>query len=239
MELDVLAFAAHRDDIELTCAGTLIKMADYGYKTGIVDLTAGEMGTLGSAEIRAKEAARAAQIMNLNVRENLGLPDGNIQVTHENVVKIVTVIRQFRPKVIILPWEDRHPDHTNTGLLVAEAAYKSGLAKLDTGQPHYRSGRLLYYMAKYEFTPSFIVDVTEQFPRRMEAIKAFNSQVYDVNDPGKGKKAFVGSKEFLEMIEVRARYYGGLIDAKYGEPFFMRQMIEIEDIVRMKGGIFR
>jgi bacillithiol biosynthesis deacetylase BshB1 len=168
MELDVLAFGAHRDDIELTCAGTMIKLVDQGYSTGIIDITAGEMGTRGSAEERAAEAETAAKILRVQCRDNLGIPDANIELSRENKLKVVKAIRKYKPRIVLLPyWEDRHPDHAHAGQLVFEAAFIAGLSKLDTGQPKHRPEKLIYYMCHYEFKPSFIVDVTDQYERKM------------------------------------------------------------------------
>ena len=232
MELDVLAFAAHRDDIELTCGGTMIKLVDQGYRTGIVDLTAGEMGTRGSAEEREQEAARAAKILGVQVRDNLGIPDANIEINRENKVKVIKAIRRYRPRLVLLPyWEDRHPDHAHAGQLVFEAAFFAGLSKLDTGQPRHRPEKLAYYMCHYRFEPSFIVDVTEQHERKMEAIRAYRSQVYNPDYPG--EQTLISSPEYFESIEVRSRYYGGLIGKKHGEPFLTREKLELENIMTL------
>jgi len=234
MKLDVLAFAAHRDDIELTCGGTMIKLVDQGYRTGIVDLTAGEMGTRGSAQERAREAEAAAKILCVQCRDNLGIPDADIEINAENKLKIAEAIRRYRPRLVLLPyWEDRHPDHAHTSQLVFEAAFLAGLSKLDldTGQPKHRPEKLVYYMCHYEFEPSFIVDVTEQHERKMEAILCFKSQVHNPNYPG--EQTLISSAEYLESIEVRSRYYGELIGRKYGEPFLVREMLEVTDITTL------
>ncbi|MFC1716440.1 bacillithiol biosynthesis deacetylase BshB1 [Candidatus Poribacteria bacterium] len=232
MELDVLAFASHRDDIELTCAGTMIKLVDQGYKTGIIDLTAGEMGTRGSAEERAKEAEESAKILQIQHRENLGIPDANIEINMENKLKIVKAMRKYRPRIIFLPyWEDRHPDHARTGKLVSEAAFIAGLSKLDTGQPKHRPEKLIYYMCQYEFEPSFIVDVTEQHERKMAAARCFKSQIYNPDYPG--EQTMISSPEYMESIEVRSRYYGWRIKKTYGEPFLVREALEVEDIMAL------
>ncbi|MBD3184089.1 bacillithiol biosynthesis deacetylase BshB1, partial [Candidatus Poribacteria bacterium] len=192
MELDILAFAAHRDDIELTCGGMMIKLVDQGYITGIIDLTAGEMGTRGTPEERTAEAEEAGKILGVQIRDNLGIPDADIQLNRENMVKVIKSIRKYKPKVILLPyWEDRHPDHAHAGNLIFEAAYYSGLAKLDTGQTKHRPERLIYYMCHYRFEPSFIVDVTEQHERKMDAIRAYKSQVYNPNY--QGEKTLISS----------------------------------------------
>lgn len=232
MDLDVLAFGAHRDDIELTCGGTMIKLADNGYRTGIIDLTAGEMGTRGSVEERENEAKEAGEILKVRCRENLGVSDADIRLNDENKHKVVEVIRKYRPKIVLLPyWTDRHPDHAHAGQLVSEASFLAGLSKLKPGLPKYRPERLIYYMCHYQFTPSFIVDVSEQHERKMRAIHAYKSQVHNPAYPG--EQTYISSPEYLESIEVRSRYYGWLIGAKYGEPFFLRETLEVNDIMSL------
>jgi bacillithiol biosynthesis deacetylase BshB1 len=232
MQLDVLAFAAHRDDIELTCSGTMIKLADQGYKTGIVDLTEGEMGTRGSVEERAKEAENAAKILQVQCRENLGIPDADIELNMENKLKVINALRKYRPTLVLAPyWEDRHPDHAHTGQLVFEASFLAGLSKLDTGQKKHRPEKIVYYMCHHEFKPSFIVDVTQQHERKMEAIQAYESQVYNPNY--QGEPTLISSPEYFEHIVIRSRYYGGLIMKKHGEPFLVREMLEVNNIMSL------
>jgi bacillithiol biosynthesis deacetylase BshB1 len=232
MDLDVLAFGAHRDDIELTCAGTMIKLVDQGYKTGIIDLTAGEMGTRGTAEERAGEAEESAKILKVLYRENLEIPDANIEINEENKLKVIKVLRKYRPKIIFLPyWTDRHPDHAHASQLVFESAFVSGLSKLNSDQPKHRPERLIYYMCNYKFEPSFIVDVTEQYERKMMAVHCYKSQIYNPNY--QGEQTYISSPEYLDSIEVRSRYYGGLIGKKHGEPFLVRDMIEIVDVMTL------
>lgn len=232
--LDVLAFSAHRDDIELTCGGTMIKLADMGYKTGIIDLTAGEMGSRGSIQERAKEAESAGKILNVICRENLGIPDANIQINEENKYKIVTAIRRYKPRIIFLPyWEDRHPDHVHTSQLVSESAFLAGLSKYNPGLARHRTQKLIYYMCHYEFKPSFIVDITEQNDRKMQAIQCYESQIYNPKYPG--EQTYISSPEYLEYLSARSRYYGSLIGKKYGEPFLIREALEIKDVMSLIG----
>ena len=232
MKLDVLAFGAHRDDIELTCAGTMIKLVDQGYKIGIIDLTAGEMGTRGIAEERAKEAEESAKILKALCRENLEIPDANIEINDENKLKVIKVIRKYRPKIIFLPyWEDRHPDHAHASQLVFESAFLSGLAKLNSEQPRHRPEKLIYYMCHYQFEPSFVVDVTEQYERKMAAMHCYKSQIYNPNY--QGEQTYISSPEYIDLIEIRSRYYGGLIGKKYGEPFLVRDMLQIKDVMTL------
>jgi bacillithiol biosynthesis deacetylase BshB1 len=235
MKLDVLAFGAHRDDVELTCGGTMIKLAEQGYKTGIVDLTAGEMGTRGSAEERAKEAEESAEILRIQCRENLGIPDANIELNRGNKLKVIEVLRKYSPGLILLPyWEDRHPDHAHASQLVFEASFYAGLSKLDTGQSSHRPEKLAYYMCQYQFEPSFIVDVTEQHERKMAAVHCFRSQIYNPDYPG--EQTMISSPEYLESIETRSRYYGWCIKKKYGEPFLVQEALEMIDIMTLITG---
>ena len=234
MELDVLAFGAHRDDVELTCGGTMLKLADQGYRTGIIDLTAGEMGTRGSAEERAKEAEEAARILRVRCRDNLHITDANIEISVGNKLKVVRAIRKYRPRLILMPyWEDRHPDHAHACQLVSESAFLAGLSKLDTGQPKHHTQKFLYYMCQYGFEPSFIVDVTAQHERKMKAILCFESQIH--NPDYQGERTLISSPEYLESIAVRSRYYGWLVKKKHGEPFLVREMLEVGDIMTLIG----
>jgi bacillithiol biosynthesis deacetylase BshB1 len=232
MDLDVIGFGAHRDDIELTCAGTMLKLVDYGYKTGIIDLTAGEMGTRGTPEEREKEAEESAKLLKIQCRENLGIPDANIEINDENKLKVIKAIRKYKPKIVLLPyWQDRHPDHAHASQLVSESSFLAGLSKLLPEIPRHRPEKLIYYMCHYEFIPSFIVDVTDQYERKMAAINCYKSQIYNPNY--QGEQTYISSPEYLDSIEVRSHYYGGLIGCKYGEPFLIREIIEIEDIMTL------
>jgi len=228
MELDILAFAAHPDDIELTCGGTVIKSVKKGYRVGVVDLTRGELGTRGTAEERDAEAARAADIMGLSVRENLGLSDGNIEVNKENRLKVIRLIRRYRPLIIFVPyWKCRHYDHAHCSQLVSQAAFYSGLVKIETGEPPSRPKRVIYYRCRSEFTPSFVVDITPYFQLKWEAIMAYQSQFSE----GTGVPGVVDTDYFLETIKNISRYYGSLIGVEYGEPFYVNEALEVEDPV--------
>ena len=236
MNLDVLAFGPHRDDVELCCGGTLIKLAEGGYTVGVVDMTLGEMGTRGTPDERASEAARAAEIMGLAARENLGLEDANVRPTEDAVLAVVHAIRQFRPRIILLPSADaRHPDHGATSEIVRVGAFKAGLSKVEPESgPKHTVERLVYYMMRYEFEPTFIVDVTDQYPRKLKAIEAYASQVH--NPDHQGESIFLASAEYLEVLEVRDRYWGNLIGRRYGEPFATREVHEVRDLVAECGG---
>lgn len=231
--VDVLAFAAHPDDVELMCAGTLIKLARLGYKTGVVSLTAAELGTRGTPEIRKQENEESARIMGLSVNHILDIPDGNVQVTEENKLRVIREIRSCQPKLVLAPyWETRHPDHGNCSLLVRQAAFLSGLKKIDTGQPHFRPFKIAYYMEMYDFAPSFIVDVSDSFADKLKAIRAYESQFHTPGQAGEAKDAtFISAPEFLQSIIARGQYWGNKIGAQYGEPFLVREAMKLNDPV--------
>jgi bacillithiol biosynthesis deacetylase BshB1 len=226
--LDVLAFAPHRDDIELTCSGTIIKWVGEKVRVGIVDFTAGEMGTRGSADIRDQEAARAAEIMGVALRENLHLPDSAVENDRPTRLLVATKIRTYRPDVVLAPyWEDDHPDHINTALAVTQGAYLSGLEKLAAEGERHRPLAVLYYMCRRRFQPSFIVDISDQHEHKLEAIRAYRSQFYD---PDSSEPATpLSHPGFLSVIEARSRFYGGLIGREHGEPFLTADPLEIID----------
>ncbi|MFB0518191.1 MAG: bacillithiol biosynthesis deacetylase BshB1 [Acidobacteriota bacterium] len=228
MELDILVFAAHPDDIELTCSGTIIKSVKKGYRVGAIDLTQGELGTRGTAEQRKAEAAQAAEIMGLSVRENLGLPDGNIEINKENKLEIIRLIRSYRPLIIFVPyWRCRHYDHAHCSQLVSQAAFYSGLVKIETGEPPFRPKRVIYYRCRSEFTPSFVVDITPYFHLKWKAIMAYKSQFSEEA----GVPGVVDTGYFLETIKNISRYYGSLIGVEYGEPFIVKEALEVDDPV--------
>ncbi len=232
MYLDVLIFAAHPDDAELTMAGTIARLSCSNYKVGIVDLTRGELGTRGTEETREREAFQAAIILKLSIRENLLIPDGNIQRNKENLMKVVMAIRRFRPKIIFAPYfNDRHPDHIDASKLVKEAMFVSGLTKVKTfdkevAQEAFRPNKLFYYMQTYSFEPSFIIDVSDYFDIKMKAVRAFETQFY--NPKSKEPETFISQPEFLSFIEARAKVYGFQIGKKFGEPFYCEEKIELD-----------
>ncbi|MGA9798666.1 MAG: bacillithiol biosynthesis deacetylase BshB1 [Terriglobales bacterium] len=229
--LDILALAAHRDDVEQTCGGTLLKMAQGGYRTGILDLTQGEMGTRGSAEDRAREAADAAKILCTSWRQALDIPDGRVENTWENRLKVVRVLREQRPRVVILPyWKGRHPDHYTASVLGYEACFLAGLAKLDAGAagltPH-RPFKIIYATLYYDVRPTFVVDITEQFESRFEALMAYKSQF---SDQEAGKAIFPARDEIRSRTEAMARFYGMLGGVTYAEPFIQKEVGLVEDL---------
>ncbi|MHC4662045.1 MAG: bacillithiol biosynthesis deacetylase BshB1 [Planctomycetota bacterium] len=234
MNVDVLAFGAHPDDVELSCGGTVIKLAKQGYKVGVIDLTRGEMGTRGTPEERKAEAAASAEIMGLAARENLEFPDAHVTVSDESKLKVVNAIRRYRPRLVLSPyWENRHPDHAYTGRIVIDAAFLAGLAKLDTGQEPYRPEKLIFYMAHYAFSPSFIVDITQTFEDKMRAVACYKSQFY--NSGSSEPETYISSPEFMEMLVARMRYFGTQIGKKYGEPFVVRDALEVQDVMSTLG----
>lgn len=231
MELDVLILTAHPDDAELSIGGTVAKFTKAGYKVGIADMTKGELGTRGTDEIRAKEAADATKILGVQVRENLGVPDGKVKPTEENLQKVIEVVRKYRPKIMLAPYfNDRHPDHIGAGTLAKEAMFFAGLPKIETElngikQEAYRPKKLFYFMMTYEFEPSFIVDISDTFETKMNSIRAFKSQFHDPNSDE--PETFISKPGFIKFLESRSQYYGFKIRKDYGEPFYCEEDIEI------------
>jgi bacillithiol biosynthesis deacetylase BshB1 len=249
--LDILAIAAHRDDAEQTCGGTLLKAAQRGQRTGILDLTQGEMGTRGTAEDRAREAADAAKILGVSWRRALDIPDGRVENTWENRLKVAGVIRETRPRVIILPyWKGRHPDHYTASVLGYEACFLAGLAKLDprkalssqlsalshtssdvdagtSAAPH-RPFKILYATLYYDVRPTFVVDISEQFEGKFASILAYKSQF---GDQEAGKDLFPAHDEIRARVESMARFYGMLGGVGHAEPFLQKEVGLVEDLL--------
>jgi N-acetylglucosamine malate deacetylase 1 len=229
MPLDILALAAHRDDVEQTCGGTLLKMAESGYRTGILDLTQGEMGTRGTAEDREREAAEAARILKVSWRHALDIPDGRVENTWENRLKVVRVLREQRPRVLILPyWEGRHPDHYTASVLGYEAAFLAGLAKLPLEGSSHRPFKIIYASLYRDVRPTFVVDITGQFETRFAALMAYKSQF---TDQQAGSGIFPAHKEIRARVESMARYYGMLGGVTYAEPFVQKEVGLVEDVM--------
>ncbi|MGD0415809.1 MAG: bacillithiol biosynthesis deacetylase BshB1 [Terriglobales bacterium] len=249
MPLDILALAAHRDDVEQTCGGTLLKMAERGYRTGILDLTQGEMGTRGSAEDRAREAQEAARILKVSWRHALDIPDGRVENTWENRLQVARVIREQRPRVLILPyWEGRHPDHYTASVLGYEASFLAGLAKLavssqpsavssqssvisepatDSASPH-RPFKIIYASLYRDVRPTFVVDITDQFETRFASLMAYKSQF---TDQQVGSGIFPAHKEIRARIESMARFYGMMGGVTYAEPFVQKEVGMVDDVM--------
>jgi len=225
---DVLAIAAHRDDVEQTCGGTLLRMAARGLRTAILDLTRGEAGTRGTADDRAREAANAAKLLGVSHREALDMPDGAIENTLENRKKIARVLREVRPRVVILPyWQARHPDHAIVATLGYEACFLSGLAKIDTGAAPHRPFKIVYASLYADVRPSFIVDITPFIEQRHNALMAYKSQYANQSA---GSALFVPEEEIRERTFAEARHYGLLAGVKYGEPFVQKEVGLVDDL---------
>jgi N-acetylglucosamine malate deacetylase 1 len=234
MHLDLLAIAAHPDDVELTCGGTLLKMAQRGYKTGILDLTAGEMGTRGTSEIRAKEAAKAAKLLAVKWRGTLGVPDSDVQPTRQHKLRLAAVIRELRPKTVILPyWEARHPDHYHASTLGYEGCFLAGLKQLPIEGEAYRPFKVLYSISFADVRPTFIVDITTQFKQRHKAILAYGSQFLPSKTEKKSKVRLAIDRLEADMNQL-ARHYGQMIGADYGEPFLQKELMKVDDVVKME-----
>jgi bacillithiol biosynthesis deacetylase BshB1 len=230
----LLAIAAHPDDVELTCGGTLLKMAQRGYKTGILDLTAGEMGTRGTPEIRAAEAAKAAKILGVTWRGNLGVPDSDVQPSRQHKLRLAGMIRELRPKTVLLPyWEARHPDHYHASTLGYEACFLAGLKQLAIAGEPYRPFKILYTTAFAEVRPTLVVDITAQYARRRKAILAYGSQFRPAKTERRGR-VFLGLEELEEEMDRLARNSGHWIGVKYGEPFLMKELAKVDDVVKME-----
>lgn len=231
MTVDLLAIAAHRDDVELTCAGTLLRAGDLGQKTGILDLTQGETGTRGSAALRGEEAQKAAQVLGVAERRNAGLPDAHLHNTDETRRVVVEQIRHFKPRVVILPYPvGRHPDHRIASELARDACFLAGLAKYDApGVPH-RPHKILYALAYREdpVKPSFVVDITAQMERKMAAIKCYASQFDGAQNAG---EIFPTGQDLYSLVEVQNAHYGSLIRTRFGEPFFTHETMKVDDVV--------
>jgi len=237
MTVDILAFGAHPDDVELAAAGTLIRAARAGTRTGIITLTRGEMGTRGTLAARAAEFDTASAIQGLAHHEMLDLPDGRLSADDHARTLIVREIREHRPRIVLLPyWEDRHPDHPATSKIVQEATFLAGLRKLDTGQEPHRPSELVYYMAAWEFEPGFIVDISDVIEDKRRAIQAYASQVFTPAGPGSDPPTLISSEHFQELLFARMAHFGHLIGKRYGEPFRIKGHIELNDLVSAFGG---
>lgn len=229
--LDVLAIAAHPDDIEQTCGGALLKMAEMGYVTGALDLTAGDMGTRGTPELRMEEARKAAAILRLSFRENLQMPDARLENNIPFRMTLMGVIRRLKPKALILPyWEARHPDHYAASILGFEAAFLSGIRKMDDQAEPHRPFKVVYASSYAPVTPSFVMDITPYFERRMESLFAYQSQYGETEQ---GAALFPKKEEIHDRLRSIARYYGNLIGAKYGEPYVVKETMKVDDLVTM------
>ncbi len=231
MKLDVLAFGVHPDDIELSCAGTLLVEKNKGRKVGIIDLTQGELGTRGNADIRREEAAKSAAILGVDVRENLEMADGFFKNDEENQRKIIQALRNYRPEIIICNApEDRHPDHGRSASLVNDAAFLSGLRKVKTSdgdkeQQEWRPKYVFHYIQDKYFEPDFVIDISDVFDKKVEAIKAFTTQFYTGKKNDGEPQTYISSPEFLESVINRSKMFGKMIGVKHAEGFISKKMI--------------
>jgi len=239
IKLDILVISVHPDDAELGCGGTILKHIASGKKVGIVDLTQGELGTRGSAEIRTKEAAAAAHILGLSVRENLGLPDGFFQNTREYQLKVIEAIRKFQPEIIITnAMRDRHPDHGRANELVETSAFLSGLRKVETYlngelQTEWRPALVLHFIQDYHIRPDFVVDVTAYWDKKIESVLAYGSQFHNPeweDEP----QTYISSPDFIQGIEARAIEFGKSIRVKYAEGFTSRKTLGVDSLFDLK-----
>ncbi len=232
MKVDVLAIGAHPDDVEMICGGTLAKLTAAGRSVAIIDMTRGEMGTRGTPEQRAAEAAQAARILGVTERVNLELPDGRLENTEAARIKVVEQIRRLRPTIVMTHyWDDLHPDHSATGHIVRDTMYPAGFANYPAAGDPYRPNEYLYFMAHFTFEPSFIVDVTDFYPQKVEAVVCYGSQLHDQTVDG--LETLISQPTFLKRLEGRARNYGNMIYREFGEPFLVRRPVPVEDPVAM------
>ncbi|MGN6179710.1 MAG: bacillithiol biosynthesis deacetylase BshB1 [Mucilaginibacter sp.] len=239
MKLDILVLPVHPDDAELGCAGVILKHVAMGKKVGVADITRGELGTRGSAEIRAKEADVAAKILGLTVRENLGLPDGFFQNTPEYQMRVIEVIRKYRPEIVITnAYHDRHPDHGRASGLVEASAFLAGLRKIETsldGKPQeaWRPNMVLHFIQDRYIEPDIVIDVTEHWDKKVESIKAYGSQFH--NPEWKGEpQTYISSPDFIRIIEGRAMEFGKSIQAKYAEGFTSRKILGVDNLFALR-----
>jgi N-acetylglucosamine malate deacetylase 1 len=236
--VDVLAIAAHPDDIELTCGGALLRALEFGHQTGIIDLTAGETGTRGSPALRAAEAAKAAAVLGVRARENLGLPDAGIVNTPETRMALARLIRQFKPRVVIAPAvQGRHPDHRTAAELVRDACFVAGLAKIAPEVPKHRPFKVLHCLSFREDwqKPSFVVDISSVFERKLQAVFCYASQFEGVSQAG---EVYPNGEPLVEILRHQAAHYGSLIRCRYGEPFFTFETMRVDDVAALEVGTF-
>lgn len=236
--VDILAIAAHRDDVELTCGGTLIKAVLLGRATAVIDLTAGELGTRGSAELRGEEASRAAAVMGLTARENLGLPDGGVVNTPETRARLAVAIRRFRPAIVIAPSVNgKHPDHTVSAQLIRDACFVAGLSRVEPGVPVFRPRKVVHCLAYREdnLKPTFVTDISETFERKLDAVKCYSSQFDEATQAG---EVFPNGESLYEIIRHQAAHYGSLIRTRYGEPFYTTETMRVDDIAALEVATF-
>lgn len=241
MNLDVLIFAAHPDDAELSMGGTIAKLTKAKMKVGIIDMTKGELGTRGTIETRKEEAKKASEILGLAFRENLEFADGKVKFNQDFLLKIINKIRKHRPSIIFAPYKnDRHPDHIGASQLVKEAMFFTGLPKIETFegddiQELFRPSKLFYYMQTYDFEPSFIVDISDTFAIKMESVKAYGTQFHNPDINLDAPETFISKPGFVKYLEARAQTYGFKIGKEFGEPFYSEENIELDIVNYLRG----
>lgn len=238
IKLDILAIGVHPDDVELSCSGTLLKHIAQGKKVGLLDLTRGELGTRGSAEIRTQEALDSAKVMGALVRENVDMADGFFQISQENQLKIIRILRKYQPEIVLAnAYSDRHPDHGRAATLVDEACFLSGLRRIETfqdGEPQekWRPKYVYHYIQDNYIKPDFVIDITPFFEKKIETIQCFKSQFYDPNS--KEPISPIATKDFLDFIEARARSYGRNLQVTYGEGFNVSRIPGVNSLFDLK-----
>jgi bacillithiol biosynthesis deacetylase BshB1 len=237
VKLDILVFAAHPDDVELSCSGTVLKHIDLGYKVGIVDLTRGELGSRGTAEIRAEETEISSKILGIHVRENLGFRDGFFEIDEFHLLKVIEVIRKYKPEIILANAKcDRHPDHKRGGELISRAAFLSGLVKIETSldginQDKWRPKAVYHYIQEQYLEPDFVIDISGYEDKKLEAIKAYKSQFYDPNS--KEPLTPISREDYLEFVTGRIKQFGGQINTKFGEGFTKERYLGVDNLFHL------
>lgn len=236
MKLDVLVFSAHPDDAELGASGTIVKLISQNKKVGVIDLTRGELGSRGSAELRKIEAAKASEVLQLSVRENLGFRDGFFKNDEEHQLKVIQKIRQYQPEIILANApSDRHPDHGRASELVKTAGFLSGLLKIETkinskNQQHWRAEKTFYYIQDRYIQPDFVIDISEFWETKLESIKAYSSQFFKNNDD-ESVQTYISSERFWHFLEARARSFGHFIESTYGEGFLSENPLKVNGLM--------
>lgn len=233
--VDLLFVAAHPDDLELAAGGTIVKAAADGLRAGMLELTRGEMGTRGTAQVRKREAQKAARILGAVFREQLDFGDGGLRTGREEELQLIDFIRRSRPRVVFAPWPDeRHPDHVRTGRIVTDASFYAGLRQIHTKFPPHRPQAVIYYMQNYMVAPSFVVNVSDQWKMKMKAVGAFKSQFY--NPRSKEPATTLSDKKFLDMIDARGKHFGAMIGVSYGEAFVTKLPPRVDDVIAAYAG---
>jgi bacillithiol biosynthesis deacetylase BshB1 len=240
MKLDILVLPVHPDDAELGCGGTILKHIALGHKVGIADLTKGELGTRGTAEIRDREAAKAAEILGLTIRDNVGIPDGLFTNTPEYQLKVIESIRKYQPDIIITnAYHDRHPDHGRANELVETSAFLSGLRRIETSfkgkaQEAWRPKMVLHFIQDRYIKPDIIIDVTEYWDKKIESVLAYGSQFFNPDWNEDEPQTYISSPDFIKIVESRAMEFGKSIHARYGEGFTSRKLLGVDDLFALR-----